>query len=524
MKTCATVTTVAAVAVVGVATVAPAPSVTLNNLLVESTYIEYELSVEELSANNDYSIVISTTNQEDLEFPVTEDGTYQNKVEGLTPEWEYNLSFISYDEYLGETVLLKQTFQTKKESPSTPPSEPPTEPPVEPPPEEPTLPEYQVTINDITIEGINEVDIHFDTDKLDENCVVELLITYRDGKEEVVGLNEEDLMNKRVRVEVNGDVNISVTPILLINDGEERIEFTKYEHTFTKNLDAETFVKVTQSAIVFYYKALLNGATHAQIIDETTGEAVYNERLWGNNVTYYYQVGNNTQPTYTLYLTDESGQKVSNGHSITFDANYSSNAQYVFNYKNPSDVGITYNNDGTINVYIQTDFSCDDADVFYQVVLGDLRFRSTEPTFSVIGIPNETYSLTYDVCVEVDGIIYSIKNAAPSGTVNEYSLSNVVSTYMEETSIDLEIYGYQAEIVDFSSARIVTSNGQVFNILESDWTFSADNDVYTCSVQIPDGYEYFDIYVTMSPSKNNMANFTEYKGSLQTEFTQRIYK
>ena len=512
LKSCATVTAVATVAVVGASTIAPSPSVELNNLLVNGTYIEYELSVQELSSEKDYSIIISTTNQEDWNFPVNKDGVYQNKVEGLKPEWEYNLSFVSFDEYLGKTVLFNKTFQTKKENP---PIEQPTP---------PTLPDYKIEISDITVVGLNEVDICFETDKLDEKCKVELLITYGDGTNQTVTIDEECLIDKRVRVLVSGNTSISVTPILILNDGEDSIEFAKYEHTFTENLNAEVVVGLSQKAINFQLKALLNGATHAEIVDESTGATIYSEQLWGSIITYYYTIGSTPQPTYTLYLTDEFGQRLSNGYSITFNSEYANDTPYSFNYKNPGEVGITYNDDGTINVYIQTDFSCDNANLFYMVSLDDLHFKSTEPIFSAIGIPNKSYALTYDVCVEVDGIIYSINNIVPSGMVNEYGLSSFIFANAVQNGILLEIYSHQAQSVDFSSVRIVISNGQEFTVNENDWVLDSINDVYTCTIEIPNEFEFFDVYATIGPNKDRMENITEYQGSLDAEFTERIYK
>lgn len=524
LKSCTTITTVTTVAVVGVTAITTNPSVELNNFLIDSTYIEYELSVEDLSNQNDYSIVISTTNQNEIEFSIPENGTYKNKVEGLKPEWEYDFSFIRYDEYLGETVLFKKTFQTKKQSPpSDEPENPPIDEPENPPIDEPTLPEYQITVNNITIEGFNQVDIYFDTDKLDENCTVEFLIAYQDGSEQVVEIKEKHIAEGRVRALVNGDSYISVTPIIKIDGSEESIEFTKYEQSFTETLDAETVVNTTQNTIKIHLKTLLNGATHAELVDETTGETVYNEVLWDTYINYYYEVGTTNLSSYTLYLTNENGDRLSNGYTITFDNEYSTNTQYVFNYKNPGDAGVTYNDDGTINVYIQTDFASDDANVFYMVTLGNLYFKSIEPTFSAIGIPNDTYPLTYDVCIEVDGIIYSIMNVSPSGVVNEYHLSNYVYATIENASATIEIHRYNADAVDFSSIRIITSSNEEFTLSENDWIYDESYGAYYCTVEIQNDFEYVDIYASISPTKSSMEYVTEYQGSIATEFTERIY-
>jgi hypothetical protein len=98
LKNCATITAVATIAVVGATTITPNPNVELNQFLIDSTYIEYELSVEDLSAQNDYSIVISTTNQDDIEFSISENGIYKNEAFGVTFSAGENWYFLTDSE------------------------------------------------------------------------------------------------------------------------------------------------------------------------------------------------------------------------------------------------------------------------------------------------------------------------------------------------------------------------------------------------------------------------------------------
>jgi hypothetical protein len=148
---------------------------------------------------------------------------------------------------------------------------------------------------------------------------------------------------------------------------------------------------------------------------------------------------------------------------------------------------------------------------------------STEPIFSAIRIPDNTYSLTYDVCIEDDGIVYSIMKVTPSGAVNEYILSNYIYTTIENASATLEINRYNADMVDFSSIRIITSNNEEFILTESDWIYNEEYSAYYCTIEIPNVFEYVDIYASISPSKSTMEYVSEYQGSITTEFNERIY-
>ena len=113
IKGVATASTVAAAAIIGAATVATAPpEVELIDLRISDTYIEYEIAVDELTAQEDYFITISTSNEDDVEFKITENGTHRRRVEGLKPAWEYTLTLAGGDGYFGRTVYFERKFQT----------------------------------------------------------------------------------------------------------------------------------------------------------------------------------------------------------------------------------------------------------------------------------------------------------------------------------------------------------------------------------------------------------------------------
>ncbi|MBQ3066436.1 MAG: hypothetical protein IJD18_00250 [Clostridia bacterium] len=403
IKSCGVAASVAVVAVAGATTVAPAPKAQFVHLAVESTQIEYVLSVEELNLQNQYAVVLSTSGEDVATIPIEEDGLHENSIEGLKPEWQYTLSFVQTDEMLGRKVLLKETFQTKRNV--TP----------EPPPE-PTL---VFAVDNVEAVGLDQVKVLFHHQDLDETCTPEFVVGYPDGTQQTIALSARDLANGYAQTTLEQSAtSISVTPVVNFSTGEEPLQLEPFNFQPEQLLDADVVVNTNYQMLTIYLKGMTNGATRVQISDQNTGEIVYNEYLFGSNLTYYYDTSDEVA-NFAVCLCSEEGEKVSNDVQFSFNPQFSHSATYTFNYKNPGDVEVTQNDDGTINVTIQTDFQSDDSSVYYQVALGDYRFVSQDATFVAEGLPNETYVLIYHVLVDVDGVTYSLHYVAPSGTVNE---------------------------------------------------------------------------------------------------------
>ena len=81
IKSCGVAASVAVVAVAGATTVAPAPKAQFVHLAVESTQIEYVLSVEELNLQNQYAVVLSASGEDVATIPIEEDGLHENSIE-----------------------------------------------------------------------------------------------------------------------------------------------------------------------------------------------------------------------------------------------------------------------------------------------------------------------------------------------------------------------------------------------------------------------------------------------------------
>ena len=500
-KGIAATTTAAAVVVLGATTIAPPPKIELLDLSVGGNYVEYEISVEELQDDLEYFIIISTSNEPDREFIIEEDGIYKNKAEGLRPTWEYSLSFVSHDEYLGTTTYFETTFQTSKTTP------------------EPQLPSYNASVSNVTVSGFNEIRIDFNTENLDETCSLELLLNYSEGEQVFRPITKRELERGYATIDVSeSPVPISVQPILTYGEEEQFIEFTPYECNLDNSLTADVQVNDVTKQIVFYLKGITNGATLATVINTETSEEISDTSFYDNYVAISYETETPTQ--YSIFLTNDEGEKMTGEYiSPVITPTVQETGEYVLNYKNPNDVGITYNDDGTINVYIQTDFSSTDERVYYQILLGTMRFRSRETTFVAEGIPNSSYPLIYEVFYDDNGIQYCINSISVSGIVNEFDYDYTVNAEIFETTVSLSI-----DLINLESIRVVTSSGEEIVLPPSELIYDEDLSTYTAEVQFSTEFEWITIYSACSPFAEDMAGIDDYAGSLTVEKSTTFYK
>lgn len=521
LKSVAASSAVAATAVLGAVTISSTPSVQLTDFSVGGTYVEYEMSIEDLQDNLEYSILISTSNETDRTFLVEDEGVYKNKVEGLQPEWEYTLSVVTYDEYLGKTTFFEKTFQTTALLPK-----PEPEPAPEPLPDPiPDIPQYQAQISNVTLTGLNEIRIDFATDKLDETCNLTLQLDYgEDGGQSSISVDPRKLMQGYVTTTLPNTVKtLSLTPIIQYGENAQALTFTPFTCDLTEQFTADVMVNTQNNLVTLYLKGMTGGGTYVNVIDTQTSEVVLKEELYEefNSIEFSYVEG--APILYTVYLTNEADEKTTNDFILEADSAVQETGTYVFNYKNPSNVGITYNEDGTINVYIQTDFTTEDENLYYQVRLDDMWFTSREATFEAKGLVNKNYSLIYDICYDYNGIRYSIMNYTVSGTVNELDIQSIISaSYLDESTVELYISDWKAHAVDFNSIRLVSSAGEIITLSETDFTYNEEYGEYTVQVKFTQPFDTVELYGTCGPYVEYMDGIENYAGELYFEMHMPI--
>ena len=519
IKGVATTATVAVAATVVTTTlVMAAPSVEMISLECGTDYVEYEMEIQDLSEDEDYAIVISTSNEEDVEIEVDGDGTYKGRVEGLKPSWEYTISLVCHGTALGDVVHFSERFQTLKyveQLPDPPPD--PEDPPV------PPTPDYvppRVTVTGAQIIGTNKIRIDFTHEDVTDDTALRLDILFGDMTASTVTLTADNLLRGYVETEMATSDTLTVTPIATATwYGEEKItECDSFTHTFESTLTVDATVSFYDGSVILYPVGIMNGAEYLSVrSSENPDEELH--VLSSTVIFWYTSVG---EITYTVYLTNEDGDVLSNEARVTVRTDLEIEPpEYSFQYSNPGDINVTYNDDGTINVYLDTKFECDDPSVYYQITLGSYRYASRDPIARIEGLPDSTYPIYYDICVDVDGMLYSVWRMTPSGGVNEQYL--YVEGWEEDGVFNAHFYT-DSMYFDPSYVRVVSSAGEEFILGEDDLVFNSESGAYELRVEFTDEYEYVSIYAYVNSNLKTLGDIDGYVGNLAklTEITFEV--
>lgn len=605
------VATTAAVAVSAVAVtttlITGAPQVELKSLDCGDTYIEYVMEISELREDQSYSIVVSTSNEEDREIEVEGNGIYENTVVGLKPSWEYTLSLVCHDTSLGDVTHFEVKFQTVKHIEQQP----------NPPPStyegsyslgdvvsnwqsnELTVPlkfEYlgeqyyyilkqydgsgnllsshkgdrdkdivlsmsdssiyslvleiygvgsdgevkikeqelakldytppSVNISDAIIVGMNEIQINFVADYIDDNCQIAFNITYGDLTEDNIILSSEDILNGYVIINMDSSNTLSIKPTASISyeesDSVRKIEYPLYERTFEETFKVEALVDTFNGRVTFYPKGIANGAEYAYIIESTSPDSPYTEYYFQDPFMIYYT--GQGEITYTMYLTNENGDMLSSEATITIDTSVEvTKPEFNMIYQNPREVTITYNDDGTINMYIITNFEATNQELYYQVRLGSKRYASRDKVLVVENLPDTTYSIDYNVCMDINGMSYSVYSISPSGVTNEFELSNGYSAiYTDSTTLSLQLYAYYM-YTDLNTVRLVSSSGEEIALSESNFTYNEESYSYDVEITFTKELEYVTVYIDANGFYEALDELEDYKGSPTKSYEITVY-
>ncbi len=515
----ATAATVAAASVaVSTTLMTSAPKTDLIDISAGDTYVEYSMEITGIEDGGDYAIVVSTSNEEDIEQDVDTDGTYENRIDGLKPGWEYTLSFIQYDTVLGEISHFETKFQTQKHSEQEP--MPPPEPEPEPEPDEPVpTPIPVVAVTGTSIVGLNEIRIDFSHFDICASDSVKLDILFGDMSEKSVVLSGEDLERGYVTARMDTSDTLTVTPkIYVATSGSEKL-CESYSHTFAETLSVKAMVGLYQDAVTFYPTGLSKGGEYLCVKSSEDPEN-YELFYLGDLAQAFYSLSG--EITYTLYFTNDQEDILSNEVTVTVDTSTSpTEPEYHFTYRNPNDVGITYNDDGTINIYIQTQFTSVSDEVYYKISLGNIVYTSREPIARIEGIPDTNYPLQYDVCINVNGAEYSIFHVTPSGTVNEAGLPHY-SECVDDTHLVVRLYK-DGDDLDLDSVVLISSSGEEKVLTEADFVYNDVYGTYDAEIEFEEPFTEVIIKASLSIFHEALEGVDGYKGSVRKTFETTVY-
>lgn len=221
-----------------------------------------------------------------------------------------------------------------------------------------------------------------------------------------------------------------------------------------------------------FFTHLPEGTT-LSVTDTATGVATeaaygeYSETLTASEKNFIYQV------------LDEQGNVFIGEQSCSISF-VEDKPTFTLNYTNPGYYLETYNEDGTINLYTDVQFACDDERVHYELVyysdsVPEQVYRSRDPLVALENLPNEMYYLIYYVVYEQDGVRYVIGYVPVSGNTGHFVESNVSLTAAGST-VELSIY----DNVVWQGDVVLTINGtQKISLTASDFVKEEDQYVYS---------------------------------------------
>ena len=179
------------------------------------------------------------------------------------------------------------------------------------------------------------------------------------------------------------------------------------------------------------------------------------------NEFYFDEIPMNYDSTLTVQVVDKEGNPFGPASTYTVSqSNAFTNYTVPFMYcVNPGDAVVTYNDDGTINIYRKIDFSSDDSRIYYNAFIynsseidADGRTVYTgaydcigRDTYAVLeNLPLQDYFFHYYTMFAYEGVDYIISMDWPSGGViiSENPGTAAVSQSGDSTTVQITISDY----------------------------------------------------------------------------------
>ncbi|MBR2892068.1 MAG: hypothetical protein IKC22_06835 [Bacilli bacterium] len=301
-------------------------------------------------------------------------------------------------------------------------------------------------ITDLTLTDINkyQLSLLINSDFVEEEIYnsVNLLITYDDLTTNNIVI-EDILVNEKMNFEVLvpsycKSFNIDYTIDLLGANGNNPRTITSSKEFTLENsyelieMQVETQQDYSITRFLFKY----------HFIDENTTLAVKNAAT--GNVVMLYEGEDNIQielnastnvQEYTYYLSNINGEAIGEENTVSFEIQ-DVKGDYNFQYINPGDAIVTFNDDDTMNIYLNTVFETEDSSIYYVVRYTNYNdgtvynIKYTESVAYLEDVPFSNYGIEYFVFKTVNGLEYQLQNIAVSGGI-EITLDGVLQSTLE---------------------------------------------------------------------------------------------
>ena len=465
-----------AVAAISIALAAP-PLIEILKFNVGGDYLEYQIETTDFVDGIDYFVEIDDGLDYHYKKQIETTGTFEEIVNNLIPDTNYTYKFVGYDSTLESKVYLEKYFTTEFNYLATY--------------NKYTLDEcfikwtYQYDeINDTYIDiyriiiptrfkNETENDYQYRITLFNEDGLNE---TYQGTAPEVVFDIPQTYQNATIKYES-----------IIINNGVEKVCDTLIcdNYVFTKSFKINDLCIDYQSNYAYVDVELKAPETYG--IRYYTSINSEPQELYASDTSYIdYPEG---ETTYYFYMVDEEGNTVSEIEEYT--VNPIESIPYSFQYSNPSEITVTYNDNGTVNAYMDTKFSCEDKDVYYEIKLTDYEYSNISYISQNRYAAIEEYmdyggkGITFKVFKEIDGIKHCFMTVTPSGIL-EPNNTMMNYEYLFDSESDPPLFhfnGYNSFKLDTSSAYFVI-NDEVINVNSELFVIDEYND-YSLIYELP---------------------------------------
>lgn len=297
-------------------------------------------------------------------------------------------------------------------------------------------------ITDLTLTDINkyELSLLINSDFEEEEIYnsVNLLITYDDLTTSNI-IIKDVLVNEKMNFEVLvpsycKSFKIDYTIDLLGANGNNPRTITS-----SKEFNLENSYELIETQVETQDYSITRFLFKYHFIDENTTLAVKNAAT--GNVVMLYEGEDNIQielnastnvQEYTYYLSNINGEALGEENAVSFEIQ-DVKGDYNFQYINPGDAIVTFNDDDTMNIYLNTVFETEDSSIYYVVRYTNYNdgtvynIKYTESVAYLEDVPFSNYGIEYFVFKTVNGLEYQLQNIAVSGGI-EITLDGVLQS------------------------------------------------------------------------------------------------
>lgn len=225
----------------------------------------------------------------------------------------------------------------------------------------------------------------------------------------------------------------------------------------------------------------------------------------------YITLDENRVYNLNYYIVDDNQNIISEISEISIPVE-KVEGEYSFIGVNPGDILKTYNEDGTINLYIDTQFETEDPDISYVIYMNDSNDKQYEAEFrsyvaSFESLPENNYYLRYYVYKQVDDVKYVLGYTHPSGGVEDIS-DFVVSCTLDDANV-LRIILYNNIIYDLNNFKLILDGETEIVITESNIKTDLTTDNIVVETTLPTSFDELELKISCGINHPNYDAISE---------------